>query len=53
MTETDKICEICYNKVKMKCYSCTTCKQIICDECFSKILLKKLKSKPWKRFLSR
>ena len=40
MTETDKICEICYNKVKMKCYSCTTCKQIICDECFSKILLK-------------
>ena len=40
MTESDKLCNICFTKDKMKCYNCTTCNNIICDVCFSKILLK-------------
>ena len=38
----NKLCKICYEKEKMKDfnYSCRTCKNIICNVCFSKVLLK-------------
>ena len=34
------ICEICFDKQKMKDYYCITCKNITCDVCYSKVLLK-------------
>jgi len=40
MTESDKLCNICFTKDRMKDYNCKTCKNIICDICFSKIVLK-------------
>ena len=42
MDNQDKLCKICYEKEKMKDfnYSCKTCKNIICNVCFSKVLLK-------------
>jgi len=42
MENQDKLCKICYENDKMKDYnySCKTCKNIICNTCFSKVLLK-------------
>jgi hypothetical protein len=41
----DKLCKICFEKNQMKDYYCTTCKNIICDVCYSKVLLKQKKFK--------
>ena len=40
VTETDKLCKKCLSKDVMKDYNCKTCKNVICDICFSKILFK-------------